>query len=155
MLANFDAIDCLFLCITGSAEFFFLCCFLQFSTKWASCFLWEGKSFFYFHILLNETKFRPLNWLIIINTWYFCLKQAILVVTRSYDFKRNNSVPEAWCLEAQIVASNLRKHVDQLWCYRLLISLNYGKRWFFFLWCFLQFSTKSASCFLWKSKSCF
>ena len=155
MLANFDAIDCLFLCITGSAEFFFLCCFLQFSTKWASCFLWEGKSFFYFHILLNETKFRPLNWLIIINTWYFCLKQAILVVTRSYDFKRNNSVPEAWCLEAQIVASNLRKHVDQLWCYRLLISLNYGKRWFFFLWCFLQFSTKSASCFLWESKSCF
>ena len=40
--------------------------------------LWESKSsFFYFHILLNETKFRPLNWLTIINTWYFCLKQAI------------------------------------------------------------------------------
>ena len=60
---------------------FFLWGFLQFSTKWASCFLWESKSSFYFYILQYETKLRPLKRLNIPNTYYFCLKRSISVVT--------------------------------------------------------------------------
>ena len=46
--------------------------------------------------------------------------------------KENNSYPQEWCLEAKTVASNLCKHVGQLWGYRLLISVHYGSAEFFF-----------------------
>ena len=48
------------------------------------------------------------------------------------DITKKNSAPQAWCQEAQTVASNLCKHVGQLWCYRLLNSVHYWKRWIFF-----------------------